>query len=285
MRRTRHNKIAILTSDWHLREDAPDCRTDDFWEVQWGKVQYISNLQKKYKCPVLHGGDLFHHWKPSPFLLAMAFRYLPDHFYTIYGQHDLPNHNYELRNKSGIYTLEMGNRLKVIDGGHWGSDWPGSFYDSGIGVWHKFIWDGDKLPWPGCEELTAVQALKKYNKDFDLILTGDHHRPFTQKYKGSILVNPGSLSRQASDYALHKPRVYLYDGETVIPHYIPISVGVVSDVHVQLVREREDRLSAFIERINTDWEVTLSFQDNLNRFFSKNKVHPKVKKIIYESLE
>jgi hypothetical protein len=75
----------ILCSDMHLREDTPTCWIGDFQQEQWIAVQFINHLQKKYKCPVIHGGDLFHHWKPSPWLLRMAMKYLPDQFYTIYG--------------------------------------------------------------------------------------------------------------------------------------------------------------------------------------------------------
>ncbi|KKL99820.1 hypothetical protein LCGC14_1810530, partial [marine sediment metagenome] len=81
----------ILTSDWHLREDTPICRTDDFWSAQWNKVDQVMALQSKYDCPILHAGDLFHHWKPSPYLLSETIDHLQgSRFYTVYGQHDLP---------------------------------------------------------------------------------------------------------------------------------------------------------------------------------------------------
>ena len=56
----------ILTSDWHLREDTPTCFTGDWHQEQWKAVKVIRNLQAMYNCPVIHAGDLFHHWKPSP---------------------------------------------------------------------------------------------------------------------------------------------------------------------------------------------------------------------------
>ena len=151
----------ILTSDWNLREDQPICRTDDFWKAQWNKVIEISKLQEKYNCPVLHAGDLFHHWKPSPWLLSFAIAELPKQFYTVFGQHDLPQHNLELSNKSGINTLVQAGVLSVIKGGSWGEEpekemiYPKQ--RKWIGVWHKFVWDGKKIPWPGCDEMTAEQ--------------------------------------------------------------------------------------------------------------------------------
>jgi DNA repair exonuclease SbcCD nuclease subunit len=122
MNRTKSNKkvTAILCSDWHIREDTPTCWTGNFLDEQWINIQCVSNLQSKHKCPVIHAGDLFHHWKPSPWLLSMMISLLPKQFYTIYGQHDLPQHNWELRNKSGIYTLEQAGAVTVLDGCHYG---------------------------------------------------------------------------------------------------------------------------------------------------------------------
>jgi len=84
----------------HLREDTPTCFIGDFQKEQWTAMDFISDLQEKYDCAVIHAGDLFHHWKPSPWLLSMAIQHLPKVFYTIYGQHDLPQHNTELMSKS-----------------------------------------------------------------------------------------------------------------------------------------------------------------------------------------
>lgn len=200
----------ILGSDWHLREDQPVSRTDDFEEAQWNKIDQVASLQRKFNCPVFHAGDLFHHWKPSPYLLAKSKQHLPKDFWTIYGQHDLPQHNFELRNKSGINDLEVSNFATVPDGGNWGQDPKTHIEIKGrkVVMIHRFVWDGEKIPWPGCEELTARQVLAKY-PEFDLIVTGDHHKPFTQALKGRLLVNCGCLTRQEASYANHK-HVYGY---------------------------------------------------------------------------
>ena len=55
---------AIITSDWHLRETTPRCRTDNFWETQWEKIKFIKRIQKEieydsgYPIPILHAGDI-----------------------------------------------------------------------------------------------------------------------------------------------------------------------------------------------------------------------------------
>ena len=47
------NVTALFTSDLHLREDTPVCRTDDFLKAQIKKLKFLSALQAKHNCPVL----------------------------------------------------------------------------------------------------------------------------------------------------------------------------------------------------------------------------------------
>ena len=285
----------ILCSDIHLREDQPVCRTDDFWNTLWNKIRFISDLQKKFDCPVLHGGDLFHQWKPSPLLLTFASRYLPKKFFSIAGQHDLPNHSFELMEKSGINTLATTNVLTLLPRVHYGfkpedfhyekdagiEDWVG-VKDRKILVWHKMAYQTP--PYPGATGGNAKQLLQKYSS-YDLLLTGDNHQSFVEEYEGRILVNPGSLTRQTAAQIDHKPRVYLYYAETntVEPIYLPIE-DVISREHIEVREERDSRLEAFIEHLNEDWDTTLSFEDNLKAFKDANEISEEVMNIIYKAI-
>lgn len=287
---------AILTSDWHLREDVPMCRTDDFWQAQWDKVIQVADLQEQFDCPVIHAGDLFHHWKPSPFLLSACINMMPDEFHTVYGQHDLPQHNHELIAKSGLHTLNTAGIVHVYEeGGHWGLNEPGTEYISPVlkksrkvGVWHKFVWDGKNLPWPDCKESTIEDIFELLeDKEYDLIVTGDHHKPFTASRDGCLLVNPGCLTRQAADYEDHRPRVYLYDAmnNQVESHYLDITEGVVSREHIELEGIRDKRIEAFVNRLGKEWEVAASFDENLRRFLSTNRVRKAVQELVYKAIE
>lgn len=275
----------IICSDIHLREDTPISRVDDFWEAQWRKIDFISGLQKKYNCPVVHGGDLFHHWKPSPFLLSKAMEHLPDNFYTIYGQHDLPQHNLELAYKSGINTLERAGKIKVLKTCHFGQE-PSKaslflpISEISILVWHTFNYQG-KMPWPDCPAPTASRLLKKY-PEYDLIITGDNHQSFVEKYENRILVNPGSLMRTTADQIDAKPAVYLYfsKSNSVKQVYLPVKKDVISREHIERKEARDNRLSAFIKKLNADWEADISFEENITRILQTDKVSENVKKIV-----
>jgi DNA repair exonuclease SbcCD nuclease subunit len=294
---------AILCSDFHLRETVPVCRKDDFWSEQWRKVDFISDLQKQYNCPVLHGGDLYDHWKPSPNLLRETMIHLPKQFHTCYGQHDLPQHNIELADKCGINALEQAKSIgvpemlleldfsRIIEFCNWNETpqinkkYNGDLQMIYCLVWHKMNYKG-KEPWPGCTDPTALNLLKKY-PEYSLILTGDNHKSFVQEYEGRLLVNPGSLMRMDADQVEHKPRVYLWYAETntVEVVYIPIKNNVISREHLNIVELRNKRIDAYVSRLNNKWEVTMSYEKNLEVFEKENNVDKSTMDIIYRSLE
>jgi len=301
----------ILCSDMHLREDIPICRTDDYWKAQWEKIDFISNLQKKYNCPVVHGGDLFDHWKPSPNLLRETILHLPAQFYTIYGQHDLPQHSLELVDKCGINVLEAAGKLQVLPGTHWGTEpdtsTEANIYGKNVSlyfpckseniklgrhasgysilVWHVMNYQGSK-PWPGCTDSSAIKLLQKYPQ-FDLILTGDNHKPFVEMFDGRLLVNPGSMMRMDAGQIDFKPRIYLWYAETnsVSIVYLPIQEGVVSREHLEKTTQREGRIDAYISKLDLEWKSSLNYEDNVKMLLQKNHVRESVKSIVYKAMD
>ncbi|MCK9431114.1 MAG: metallophosphoesterase family protein [Candidatus Omnitrophica bacterium] len=297
---------AIFSADFHLREEIPICRTDNFWETQWKKVDFISELQKKYNCPVIHSGDLFHHWKPSPYLLSTTIEHIPNKFYTIYGNHDLPQHNLELAEKCGINVLIRARSINMLSGVHWGqeikaidtcmiqsNDYP-NYTNNDLEVlsslkrtlvWHIMTYKNE-LPYYGCTAMSAKAILKKY-KQFDLIVTGDNHQTFVEEYNGRLLVNPGSLMRQSAAQIDFKPSVFLWYAKTntVEQVFIPIEKNVISREHIDIKEKRNNRIDAFISGLNTDWKSNISFQANLLKFYDKNKTKKVVKELIQKFIE
>ncbi len=288
---------AIITGDWHLRDDHPVCRTDDFEKSQWKKVDFIAELGAKYQCPVIHTGDLFNHWKPSPYLITQTMRHLPDNFWTVYGNHDLPQHSLELADKCGMNVLAEAGKLVILPyGTHWGQKPIGASFPSYQGqfaenvsrkvlVWHVMTWLKE-LPWPGCTDAPALQLLKDH-PEYDLIATGHNHKSFVAGLKGRLLINPGGITRQAADQADFKPAVYVWyaEGNTYERVELPIEHGVVTREHIEIREQRDERIAAFVDRLDDDWEVSMSFEENLERFRATNNIRESVMKIIYESLE
>ena len=281
---------ALLTGDWHLREDVPICRTDDFESAQWEKVKWVSELQQQFDCPVLHSGDLFNHWKPSPALLAKAIECLPDQFHTCFGNHDLPQHNLDLAYKCGINVLLKAGNIQLIKDGHWNQILPEragmNIQGKQILIWHVMTYEG-KLPWPGCTDAPFNVILDKYADQFDLIVTGHNHKMFYGEKNGCWLVNPGSLTRQKADQVTHIPTVFLWSAEDnmVYPIEIPHAQNVISREHIEKIKERDGRIQAFVERLSDKCEISLSFQDNLERFEKENSIRPAVMKVVRKAIE
>lgn len=291
MKRTKINKPdAILTGDWHLREDQPVCRTDNFLKTQWKVIDFITDLQRKFNCPVWHSGDLFNHWKPSPGLLSKALHHIPDNFWTIYGNHDLPQWNLELAFKCGIYTLIKAGKIQLFNEVHWnGKPKKGSLFLPGVDmkilVWHVMTWIKES-PFPGCEDPQARRILKKY-PDYDLILTGHNHKSFTTTLNGRLLVNPGSITRQNADQINFKPRVYLWyaDANSIEKVYLPDTEDVISREHIDIKKQRDNRIDAFISKLNNNFKGGVTFEGNLEKLMQKNKVKQPIKDIIQKALD
>ena len=285
---------AILTADIHIRETQPICRLDDFaGKTQWDDLAHLCKLQSQYDCPVFNAGDLFDHWKNTNWLITKVIEYLPDSFFTVYGDHDQPGKNMELIGKSSIETLRVAGRLEVIDEGNWRDTVHDGFRYSkrNVAVMHRFAWDGKEVPWPGCEESTAQQILDEYPQ-FDLIVTGDHHKGFVHRGSdGRLLVNPGCFNIQDAKYIGYKPRVYLWESEdnSVETIYLPV-LGEYSREHRDREKENEQKLNAIVERIREDIEEAFDSDDDevsdtLKRYFQKHKTQQITQQIIYKALE
>lgn len=279
---------AIFIADLHLMEHNPICRTDFLPDVQIKKLKALRRLQKQHQCPVFVAGDVFDTWKPSPHLLSIAFKFLPDNIITIYGNHDLPQNSLELRYKSGLHVLESSNTIQVLKHGSWGQV-PGEYIlqPSGrrVGLWHFPTYFEENPYGTTVGSKSALRLLKKY--PFDVLVTGDNHTSFVVRYKGKLLVNPGSMLRTTAAQIQHRPAAFLYyaDANDVEVFHLPAENGVIKREHLEIKQAKDERIKNFIEACNKNYAVDLSYMKNLENFLQNNKVKASVKKIIYATLE
>lgn len=311
MKRTRKNNNktadAILISDLHISDSTPVSRMDDYYHTQKEKLAFIATLSASNEhCPILCAGDIFDHWKASPWLCSMAYNFLPRPFIGIPGQHDLPGHSIQQYQKSALALIEsIDGYVWVLQGGKmefnnlcivgvpFGQlrDFDPEALDIPPGerkilLLHELTWKDRKPHWSK-GDYTADELLEEYGDDFDLIVVGDNHSGFVKQGEYSTLVNPGSMLRITADQADYQPRCYLYysDNNVVEPVDIPIKKNVHTREHIDMKQERDERISAYIEKMNQDWEVGLSFQKNLEAFFRENKTPKKIKEVIQWHLE
>lgn len=293
---------AILTSDWHIREDTPECRTDDFMATQERKLKWLSDLQEKFKCPIFDGGDLFDHWKPTPYLLQWTIKRMPKDVWTVPGNHDLAQHSMELFDKSGLAVL-LANGTVCI---------PGEFHGVGaVNVYSK-AWNTEAgLPANNIKKCallthemtylfkdtnpfligtTAENLAKIYGKmGYSLVVSGHNHQSFQYKDEetGCLLVNPGCIMRQRADEIDYTPRVALWYADTNSIEWMPIPVEkeAVTRLHLETTVEREDRIDSFVSRMKKDFEVELSFDKNMQSYLALNRTHPEVIKLLDKTME
>lgn len=313
---------AILSADWHVREDRPKCRVDDFGTTITRKVKFIKDMQKEYhNIPVLLAGDAFHRSKPRSQelqignnyfnLLTWSLQNFPDNIIAIAGQHDIPNHNLDLINQSNLSVLAAAGKITY---GKYNPDNPdciGNFiglhyfpfgkkirpistvdnaflYPINIAMIHELIYRRDIDYFPGIEEIgtNAIPLLKKY--DYDLILSGDNHTPFVVEYENKLLVNPGSLYRSTAKQKEHKPRVYLWYAEsnTVEPVFIPIDDLETIDIeYLEKEQKKENQIQKFAARLKDYDALDIDFLSNLDYYFKTARVHKKVKELVNEYVE
>jgi len=294
---------AILTADWHTRASTPVCREDNYHQAFGIKVRFIRDLSQKYNCPVLIAGDIGDKTQWPNWLLEWFVTLIGDmEIIAIPGQHDTPDHRLDNLHKSGVGVLAATQTITVLDqtvalieNGFDLISFPYSIpinhfkvancnNHPKVAIAHQMVIE-DKPLWPGQKAPKGHQLLKKF-PEYNLILTGDNHNSFVSKYEGRILVNPGSLMRTTAAQINHKPRVYLWWADTnkIELVYLPFQEGVVSREHIEVEDERDERVEAYVERMNTDYEIGFSYETNLERHIETNDVEKEVETKIWENV-
>jgi hypothetical protein len=64
--------------------------------------------------------------------------------------------------------------------------------------------------------------------------------------------------------------------------YLDIEKGVISREHLDLAQDKKERGEAFIKKLNNDWVSELSFEDNIDRAISVNKIDNDIQKWVFK---
>lgn len=302
---------ALLISDLHITDSPPISRTDNYMQAQETKLKFMRKLsEKNNNCPILCSGDIFDKWKASPWLCAWACRHIPQNylFITIPGNHDLPGHSIKQYDKSALALLEqvcdcvhaLKGMGEEVDGMHITGVPAGQIEEflpaldsmkfpkakTRALMLHELVWEKQKPVWAK-SSYSAEEILDMFSKYFDLILTGDNHQSFMVKQGRTLLVNPGSMMRRTADQVDFQPKCYLYysDSNTVKAVKLPIEKDVHDTTHLDNKKERDGRITAYIEKMQGSWETGMSFKNNLEAFFAKNNTPKKVREIVWQAME
>lgn len=309
-RRSGRFASAILTSDFHLTETAPVSRLDDYIAAQGAALQFLQKLSSEnWNCPILCAGDVFHHWKASPWWCAWVYHHLPHPFVTIPGNHDLPLHSFAHYGRSALALMEAVSdprKLRVlkweetvvndlpilgIPFGQLGNTDPRSTYLGArrrVLMLHELVWARRGEMEARIGGGTAEELLEQFGDVFDLIVTGDNHEGFVVRSEqtGAILVNPGSMMQMTADQEHYVPQCFLYYAEEnkVAAVNFPVAEGVHSRAHIDRVNERDARVAAYIANMRAGWDVGLSFRENLQAYFQENRTPRRLRELVWEHL-
>lgn len=299
------NPSAILTADWHIQQDTPSCRIDDYMAAQESKIRQVMELSARESIPVIIAGDLGERAYWTNPLLTWFMGILADYgekpalMATVLGQHDLPYHQPGKYGECGVRVLEQAEFLSVLGkpgagphvtpwayfyGAWWEQPVPKPDKGPAVLVMHRMVIDSPL--WPGQQAPQARTILRKH-PGYRLIVTGDNHKTFVAEMDGRLLVNPGSLMRRTAAQIDHRPCVFLWRAEDneLEQVFLDVNPGAVTRDHMPEVTEDPDaRMEAFVERFGASREVGLSFQDNLQAFFDKNDVSQAVQDKVWKAV-
>jgi DNA repair exonuclease SbcCD nuclease subunit len=307
----------ILSADWHLREDTPACWSEPFLPHLLKTVEFIMDLRRDMGCPLLIAGDVFHHWKPSPYLLGKVLGAFAEGesdpmggaIAAIPGQHDLPQHSLEGFSKSGLHVLEMAGMVtaSIVQGeGFYGlhADYVPYAFPWGTGntipeadmagvrkmsipiaLMHRMVYR-KREPWPGCPAPKA-SALLREMAGFPLVVAGDNHDGFTYRKGDQLLVVPGSIMQMTAAQIDYKPRVYLWfaDDNSVELVYLPDHSDKMTRDHIDQQEERDERMEAFVRSMSGNVDLKEGFVENLRRAVAKANLDEETASLIWEAVE
>lgn len=289
----------LHTADWHLRADTPRCRLDSDWiETQRRAINEIVKIANSNDAILSIGGDIFH----TPTVPARIVNMFLDEIENLSrpacimaGNHDLPYHSWENVADSSFGTLWAiaTGRPSVLrshsflgDFIHFGSTLgksiPGLAYvrdsiDTDLLFLHELVFKSAKDLPPTDKAKTAPELLAEH-PGYNFILLGDNHHSWQYKavITGCQVLNPGCLTRQDASFIDYKPGAWLIDTETLEAKWIPLqadlmSGSVVTDSYLKTQAERETRIAAFVESVQSSGKVSLSFEDNLLQFLKYNE--------------
>jgi hypothetical protein len=82
----------------------------------------------------------------------------------------------------------------------------------------------------------------------------------------------GALNRQASNFRDYIPVIWLIDTDanTAVEIVVPDDVNMVTDEHIQVKSDREDRITAFVSLIRESKSISLDFEHNVRQAIQEN---------------
>lgn len=197
--------IIGITTDWHLKDSCPSNRIDDYYNVQFNKLEQIVEIFNKSKCDyIIHGGDVFDSHRVSFKLLIDTINFFQKHklkIYGVIGNHCVQGYNLATINNSALGVLMRLGFYRDVNELHEELDIKGIHtrlnYNKGDYVGAKIVCCHDMIITTKDSPFDHI-----YWKDLDgygpeVIISGHYHHPFIIYGDKTIFINPGAIMRMS----------------------------------------------------------------------------------------
>jgi len=311
-------KIGIF-GDLQLTHKAPQRRVDSYFQTQLRKLSQTLSIFEENECDcVVQPGDFFDtpavscQVKANIISLFKVYSKDFNKIYCCWGQHDVIGHSKTTLLNSPLAVLEAAGVVKILNsepvvvgkvskddgtrvylyGAGFGEDIPEPYEDCyNILVVHKMI--GDKFLWPGQEIVGPRQFLRKYS-NFNLVVCGDYHYRFYERWNGRTILNMGALVRKtcSENDLKHKPAVGVFDtsNDSLVVHELNIEpVEKVFDFSQEVKGKddsaRKELLAKLVEKLKQGSGKLLEWKQVLVRVLEEKKSSLEVRRAIDKVLE
>ncbi len=258
----------IAIGDVHLCEKAPICRKDNIRKTQIEKLQQIVDLCHKKDCPLFIAGDFYDKWNIG-FDLVNEVNAVLDNVdaYVVAGNHELPNHNISLFNRSPLSLTKVkmlsGICLDNVCGYDFGAEEV--FNTCPVIVEHRMCYLSD--PIKGYEgnkyDVAYLINTDKY-KHAKLIITGDNHKAFVYtNHDGRMWLNTGPIVRTSVAEKEYDPSAWYFELNEIMinieRHKLNVDLEAVDRIEMYINKVKDSMVSEFAEDIAKQATLALDF--------------------------
>ena len=295
--------IAILCADIHLSHKPPVARSAEksWYAAMRRPLDELSGLAEKHGVSVICAGDVFDRWASCPELINFALEHLPE-MYVVPGQHDLPNHNYEEKERSAYWTLVKAGMIDTLDDEGVciegidlaGFPWGFSILSIDpaenrllVAVIHRFIYRKGKDGYPGAPVEQEVAGYRKELEGYDVAVFGDNHKGFLSKVGDCTVFNCGTMMRRKIDEVDYKPMVGLLRSDgTVEPYFLDCSEDKFMSADKLRVADAAGLdLSKFMSELESLGGDELDFRSVVDEYLDRKAVDQGVRKAVLQAME
>lgn len=303
-------KLAVLFGDVHLSHQPPACRDADqagWYEIMATHLNQLGNIANG--LPIICSGDVFDRWNSPPELINFAIGHLPE-MYSVYGQHDTPNHDGGQIHRSAYWTLVRSGKIKHMGGGRsiqigdrklfargfgWNEEIESNDHSSPncrkhfleLLVAHKYCWTKGHSYKDAPVEGHWTNLLEKA-KGYDTALFGDNHKGFLAPARDCVVFNNGTFMRRKSDEIGYRPHVgiLMSDGSVEVEYLDTSKDRFVEREDVPVLDDFGIDSEELVQTLRELGDVALDFFAVVRDWLAKNKGAGKlVRSLVVEALE